>query len=56
MTLEIVGIFHVNGYQPTGVWVSEDAITYNWIFTAAVGRAGWSVLKLQPREIVTSFY
>ena len=31
-TLEIVGIFHVNGYQPTEVWVSEDAITYDWIF------------------------
>lgn len=31
--VEIVGIFHVNGYQPTGKWVSEMDITYNWIFT-----------------------
>ena len=27
--MEIVGIFHVNGYQPTGKWVSEDKNTYN---------------------------
>lgn len=26
-TLEIVGIFHVNGYQPTGRWVAELDIT-----------------------------
>lgn len=32
-TLEIVGIFHVNGYQPTGRWVAELDITYNYIFT-----------------------
>ena len=31
--LEIVGIFHVNGYQPTGQWVSEIDITYNWLLT-----------------------
>lgn len=30
--VEIVGIFHVNGYQPTGKWVAELAITYNYIF------------------------
>ena len=31
-TLEIVGIFHVNGYQPVGQWVGESDMTYNWIF------------------------
>lgn len=31
--LEIVGIFHVNGYQPTGIWVHEDKIAYNWLLT-----------------------
>ena len=34
-TLEIVGIFHVNGYQPTGQWVAESDMTYNWIFADA---------------------
>ena len=29
--LEVVGIFHVNGYQPTGRFVSESEITYNWL-------------------------
>ncbi|WP_164510286.1 ABC transporter permease [Agathobaculum sp. Marseille-P7918] len=29
--LEIVGIFHVNGYQPTGENVHEYNITYNWL-------------------------
>lgn len=28
--LTIVGFFHVNGYQPTGRYVSENEITYNW--------------------------
>lgn len=31
--LEIIGIFHVNGYQPVGDYVSEADITYNFIFT-----------------------
>lgn len=31
--LEIIGIFHVNGYQPTGEWVHEENITYNWLLT-----------------------
>ncbi|WP_281692301.1 ABC transporter permease [Agathobaculum desmolans] len=31
--LEIVGIYHVNGYQPTGINVDETDITYNWILT-----------------------
>lgn len=31
--VEIVGIFHVNGYQPTGRYVPEADITYNWVFT-----------------------
>lgn len=31
MSLEVVGIFHVNGYQPTGEWVHEENITYNWL-------------------------
>ena len=31
--LEIVGIFHVNGYQPTGIWVHEDKISYNWLLS-----------------------
>jgi putative ABC transport system permease protein len=35
VTLEIVGIFHVNGYQPTGMWVVESDMTYNWIFADA---------------------
>ena len=30
---EIVGIFRVNGFQPTGKWVFEDDMAYNWIFT-----------------------
>ena len=29
--LEVVGIFHVNGYQPTGDNVHEDQMTYNWL-------------------------
>lgn len=33
LDLEIVGIFHVNGYQPTGEWVHEENITYNWLLT-----------------------
>ena len=33
LELEIVGIFHVNGYQPTGEWVQEEDITYNWLLT-----------------------
>ena len=32
-TVEIVGIFHVNGYQPTGQWVAEDEMTYNWLIS-----------------------
>ena len=32
-TLEIIGIFHVNGYQPAGDWVVESENTYNRIFT-----------------------
>ena len=28
---EIIGIFHVNGYQPTGEFISADEITYNWL-------------------------
>ena len=31
--LEIVGIFHVNGYQPTGEFVDQSDITYNWFLT-----------------------
>lgn len=31
--LEIVGIFRVNGYQPTGDHVYEADITYNWVFS-----------------------
>lgn len=31
--LEIVGLFHVNGYQPTGERVAESDMTYNWAFT-----------------------
>lgn len=31
--LEIVGIFHVNGFQPTGDVISEGEITYNWLLT-----------------------
>ncbi|MBS5166109.1 MAG: FtsX-like permease family protein [Butyricicoccus pullicaecorum] len=31
--LEVVGTFHVNGYQPVGDHVYEDEITYNWVFT-----------------------
>ena len=30
-TLEIVGIYRVHGYQPTGKWVPEYEITYNWL-------------------------
>ncbi|MCI1305766.1 MAG: FtsX-like permease family protein [Lachnospiraceae bacterium] len=30
--LEIVGIFHINGYQPVEKWVAEIDMTYNWIF------------------------
>ena len=33
MTLEIIGIFHVNGYQPAGEWVVESENMYNIIFT-----------------------
>ena len=33
LDLEIVGIFHVTGYQPTGEWVHEEDITYNWLLT-----------------------
>ena len=33
LSLEIVGIFHVNGYQPTGNWVAESDITYNWMLS-----------------------
>jgi len=32
-TLEIIGIFHVNGYQPAGDWVVESENMYNVIFT-----------------------
>ena len=35
MTVEIVGIFRVNGYQPMGEWVSEDDMTYKWLLTDA---------------------
>ena len=31
--LEIIGIYHVNGYQPVGEWVFEDTMTYNYLFT-----------------------
>lgn len=31
--LTIVGFFRVNGYQPTGKYVSEDDMTYNWALT-----------------------
>lgn len=30
--VEIVGFFHVNGYQPTGKWVAQFDNTYNHIF------------------------
>lgn len=33
LSLEVVGIFHVNRYQPTGDWVSERDITYNWLLS-----------------------
>ena len=33
LSLEVVGIFHVNGYQPTGDWVPEREITYNWLLS-----------------------
>ena len=33
LDLEIVGIFHVTGYQATGEWVHEEDITYNWLLT-----------------------
>lgn len=32
-TLEIIGIFHVNGYQPAGDWVVESENMYNIILT-----------------------
>ena len=32
--LGIVGIFHVNGYQPTGEHVEEYLMTYNWLLTS----------------------
>ena len=32
-TVEIVGIFHVNGYQPAGQWVAEDEMTHNWLIS-----------------------
>lgn len=31
--MEIVGLFHVNGYQPMGELVHEDRITYNWLIS-----------------------
>ena len=31
--LEVVGMFHVNGYQPTGDMVHEENMTYNWLLT-----------------------
>lgn len=31
--LEIVGIFHVNGFQPETSWVSERTSTYNYLIT-----------------------
>lgn len=33
LPVEIVGIFHVNGYQPTGQWVAETDMSYNWLIT-----------------------
>ena len=33
LSVEIVGIFHVNGYQPTGQWVAETDMSYNWLIT-----------------------
>lgn len=35
LALEIVGIFHVNGYQPTGSRVYEHDMTYNWLLADA---------------------
>lgn len=32
-TLEIVGIFHVNGFQPESDWVAEHDSTYNYLLT-----------------------
>ena len=31
--VEIIGLFHVNGYQPINDLVNENEISYNWIFT-----------------------
>ena len=31
--IEIIGIYHVNGYQPTTRWTAETDITYNWLLT-----------------------
>ena len=31
-TLEIVGIFRVNGFQPVNDWVSESNMSYNYLF------------------------
>ena len=31
--VKIIGIFHVNGYQPVGEHISENDITYNWVFS-----------------------
>ena len=43
--LEVVGIFHVNGYQPTGDNVQEDQMTYNWLMadedTVAYIKTAW---------------
>ena len=35
LALEIVGIFRVNGYQPTGSRVYEHDMTYNWLLADA---------------------
>ena len=31
--VEIVGIFHVNGFQPESEWVAEIDSAYNYLFT-----------------------
>ena len=31
--VKIIGIFRVNGYQPVGELISENDITYNWVFS-----------------------
>ena len=31
--MEIVGIFHINGYQPAGASVAENDQTYNWLIS-----------------------